>query len=103
MYERANRLFCSCFLHLIYYPCTNLVLPLISNADPESHSGPSSPLPTTVRAFIFIAIKIQHFLPSSTRVELGLLTLLDVLSKNEFKISPQWESNLRINSSSIRG
>ena len=29
-----------------------------------------SPLPTTVRAFIFIERMIQHFLPSSTRIEL---------------------------------
>ena len=41
-----------------------------SSSDPGSHSGPSSPLPTTVRALFFIAIAIQHFLPSSTRIEL---------------------------------
>ena len=55
--------FCYC------YPRTILALPPSSNSDPGSHSGPSSPLPTTVHAFIFIARRSQHFLPSSTRVE----------------------------------
>ena len=59
------------FLHPIYYPRTTLALPLSSNSDPWSHRGPSSPLPTpAVRAFIFIASRIQHLLPSSTWVEL---------------------------------
>ena len=40
----------------------------VTSSDPGSHSGPYSPLPTTVRAFIFIARMIQHFLPSLTRV-----------------------------------
>ena len=40
-------------LHPIYYPRTTLALPPSSNSDPGSHSGPSSPVPTTVRAFIF--------------------------------------------------
>ena len=62
------------FLHPIHYPCTTLALPPSSNSDAGSPSGPSSPLPTTVRAFIFIASRIQHFLPSSTRVELYLPT-----------------------------
>ena len=35
----------------------------------------SSPLPITVHAFISIARRIQHFLPSSTRVELPLNTV----------------------------
>ena len=40
------------------------------NSIPGSHGGPSSPLPTPVRAYIFlIARRIQHcFLPSPTRV-----------------------------------
>ena len=54
----------------IYYPRITLALPPSSNSDPGSHSGPSSPLPTTVRAFISIAKIIQRLLPSSTRVEL---------------------------------
>ena len=41
------------FLHSIYYPRTPLALPPSSNSDPGSHSRPSSPLPTTVRDFIF--------------------------------------------------
>ena len=51
-----------------------------SNSDPGSHSGPSFPLPTTVRAFIFIARIVKHFVPSSTRVEWYLPTLLGALS-----------------------
>ncbi|CAM9334454.1 unnamed protein product, partial [Laminaria digitata] len=44
-----------------------------------SHSGHSSSLPTTVRAFIFIARRVQHFLPSSTRVEVCLPTLFGAI------------------------
>ena len=51
------------FPHPIYYPRTTLALPPSSNSDPGSHSGPSSPIPTTLRAFIFIARRIQHFFP----------------------------------------
>ena len=61
------------FLRPIYYPRTTRALPPSSNSDPWSDSGPSFPLPTTVRAFNFVARRIQHFLPSSTRVELCLL------------------------------
>ena len=43
----------------MYYPRIALALPLSSNSDPRSHSGPSSPLPTTVCAFILIA-RIRH-------------------------------------------
>ena len=51
------------------------MLPPSSSSDAGSHSGPSSPLPTTsVRAFVFIARITQHFLPSSTRVELLVYT-----------------------------
>ena len=78
-------------LHPIYYPRTSLALPpssSSSNSDPGSHSGPLSPLPTTataVCAFIFIA-RIQHFLPSSTRVAnftYNIPTLLGVLSSSK--------------------
>ena len=97
--------------HPIYYPCTTFAIPLSSNSDPGSHRGPFSPLPTTVRAFIFIAGRFQHFIPSSTRVELGLPTLLGALRSlsgffshfcKKNKISPWWESNSRTNASSIR-
>ena len=59
------------FLHPICYPrTTTLALPPRGNSDRGSHGGPSSPLPTTtVRAFVFVARRIQHFLSSSTRVE----------------------------------
>ena len=43
-----------------------------SNSDPGSLGGLFSPLPTTVRAFIFIVRILQPFRPSSTRIELGL-------------------------------
>ena len=59
---------------------TTFALPPSSNSDPGSDSGPSSPLPTTVRAFILIARRIPCFLPSSTRLELYLHTLLGALS-----------------------
>ena len=68
---------CVFFGHPIYYPRTTLVLPPSSDSDPRAHS---SPLPTTVGAFIVIARIIQHSLPSSTRVELYLPTLLGALS-----------------------
>ena len=41
------------FFHPIYYPRTTLALLPSSNSDLGSHSGFFSPLPTTVRAFIF--------------------------------------------------
>ena len=65
-----------------YYPRTTSTLALFSssNSDPGSHSRPSSPLPTTVRAFIFIARRSQHILSSSAGVELCLPTLLGALS-----------------------
>ena len=68
------------FLYPVYYPRNSLALPPSSNSDLGSHSGCSSSLPTSARAFIFIARRTQHFLPSSTRVELYLLTLLGALS-----------------------
>ena len=68
----------SCSVHYFIFSFPFIILallsrslPLRSNSDPGSHSGPSPPLPTTIRAFIFIAmITFQHFLPSSTRVKL---------------------------------
>ena len=51
------------FFHPIYYPRTTLALPPSSNSDPGSHSGPSSPLPTKVRAFIFYREKNSAFSP----------------------------------------
>ena len=54
-----------------YLPIT-LAFPPSNNSDPGLHSGPSSPPPTTVCVFTFIASIIQHFLPSSTCVELCL-------------------------------
>ena len=61
------------YLHTFYFSFSPSLSRRIS--DPESPSKPFSPLPTTARAFSFIARKIQHFLPSSTRVELCLPTL----------------------------
>ena len=43
------------FFHSIYYARTTLALPPKSTSDPGSHSGPSSSLPTSARAFMFIA------------------------------------------------
>ena len=40
------------------------------NSDPGSPSRLLSSLPTTVRAFVIIARRLQLFLPSSTRIEL---------------------------------
>ena len=68
------------FFHPIYYPRLTFELPPSSNSDPGSHSGPSSPLSTTVRAFMCFARRTQHFLPSSTCVELCLPTLLGALN-----------------------
>ena len=68
------------FFFIPFIILASLALPPSSSSDPGSHSGPSSPLPTTVRAFLFVARRIQRFLPSSTRVELYLPTLLGALS-----------------------
>ena len=46
------------------------------NSDSGSLRRLFSPLPTTVRAFIFIARRVQHFLPSSTRVELWYCSVI---------------------------
>ena len=98
------------FFHPIYYPRTTVVLPPSSNPDPWSHSGPSSPLPTTVRSFILIARRIQHFLPSSTprrtvpthAARRSQQLILFFFFANLVKISSRWDSNSRTNASSIR-
>ena len=62
----------SSFSHPIYYPRTTLALPPSSSSITQIRGQLSrlfSPLPTTVRAFIFIARIMHHFLPSSARVE----------------------------------
>ena len=51
-------------------------LPVVTQIRGHIAGLPSPPLPTTVRTFTFTARRIQHFLPSSTRVELNLPTLL---------------------------
>ena len=53
------------FLFVPFHPRIALSLPPSSNSDQGSHarSGPSSPVPTKVRAFVFFARIIQHFLP----------------------------------------
>ena len=76
---------CSCFIYF-YFSTPFIILPLprtlallllpSSNSDPGPHSGPFSPLPTTVHSSIFIARRLEHFLPSSTRVELYLPEVL---------------------------
>ena len=64
----------------IHYPRSALALPSpSSNPDPGSHSGASSPSPLRYASSFFIARVVQHFLPSSTRVELCLPTLLGAL------------------------
>ena len=68
------------FLHPMHYPRTTLALPLSSSSDPGSHGGPSSPLPTTVRAFIFYREKISALSSLATRVEVYIPTLLGALS-----------------------
>ena len=47
-------------------------------------AGPSSPLPTRVRAFIFIARRIQHFVLSPTRVELYCIRSVCVCAMARF-------------------
>ena len=62
-----------------YYPRTILALPPRCNLDPGPHRG-RSPIPTTVPSFFLVAINIQHFHPSLTRVESYLPTLLGAFS-----------------------
>lgn len=61
--------------HLLSSPFCSLSLLHSRNSYPRSHGRRSSPLPSTVRAFILIARIPQPFLPSSARVELRLPTL----------------------------
>ena len=68
------------FLHSIHYPRTTLALTPGSNSDSGSHRRSSSPLPTTIRAFIFIARSIHRFSPSATHVKCYLPTLLSAPS-----------------------
>ena len=97
------------FLLPIYDPCTTLVLPPSRNSDPGSHRGPFSPLPTTVQPSILPREEPSIFLPSSTRVECYLPTLLGALSSwslfcifvNKVKISPRCELNSRTKASII--
>ena len=68
------------FIPFIFLALLSCSLPsMSSNSDPGSHIGPSFPLPTTSRAFTFIATS-QNFLHSLTGVELYLPTLLGALS-----------------------
>ena len=66
-----------------YYPRTIILSRSLQvAAEIRGHiagSPPPSPI-RTVRAYIFIARRIQHFLPSSTRLEMYLPTLLGALS-----------------------
>ena len=54
-------------LRPICFPRTTLLLPPSNNSDPGL---PSSPLPTAVRAFFFVARIFWRFLPSLTCVDL---------------------------------
>ena len=69
----SGNVFFFCSSHLL----SSLFLLQLPRHDsvPGSHSRPCSPLPTTVRAYVFIARRVQHFLPSSIRIELFLHTL----------------------------
>ena len=80
--------------------------------DLGSHSGPSSPRPTTVRAFILIARRTQHCLslngsrrtvPTHAARRSQQLIIFFAFLQILVKISPRWESISRTNASSIRG
>ena len=81
------------FLRPIYYPRTTLALPPTSSSNPVSHSGPSSPVPTTVRAFTFTARRIQHFLPSSTRANCMNSNKVDDTTQSNSGQQPYWVPN----------
>ena len=104
-----NTLFFSFFFIPLIIYALHFSLPPSRNSDPESYSSLFFPLPTTVRAFHFMARRLPPLLPSSTRVELCLPTLGALSSwsfsifANRFTISPRWYSNLRINASNVRG
>ena len=55
---------------------------------PQNDSGLPSLLLTTVPALIFIARRIQHFLPSSIRVDLYLPTLIRGRFQQLFFVDP---------------
>ena len=60
-----------CFVSTLFpFAFFDLLLSLLPtrNSDPGSHSSPPPPLPTTFCAFIYIAGRLQSFLPSSTPV-----------------------------------
>ena len=104
------------FFHPIHYLRPSIISLLVVTQIQGHIAGFSSPLPTKVRALHFSREKISA-LPSSTRVELCLLTLGALSSwssffyhfffifANRFKISPRRDSNSRTNTinSSIRG
>ena len=67
----VSMLFSSLFCFLIPFDIVALLFPLPPsnrNSNLGSHSGLFTPLPTSVRALRFIAIRLEPFLPSSTRV-----------------------------------
>ena len=102
------------FVHHIYYvrpSILSILFSLLVVTQIRGHiAGSSPPLPALrfVPCF-FIARRFQLFLPSSTRVELFLLALGALSSwsflifANNFRISPQRDSNSRTNTSSLRG
>lgn len=80
---RTNNLTCCCpaapslfplvsSFHLLSSPYSR-ASSQYSESDPRSHSLPSSPLPTTVIAFIFILRIMCHFLPSFRLVSICVL------------------------------
>ena len=68
--------FFSSHLQQCFFPLTSPELSPFYSSNPGSHSGHFSPVPATVRASIFVARIVQYFLPSSTRVERCVNTLL---------------------------
>ena len=81
-YAWVSYYYSSSTLYLFFFPIPLIVmlaLPSPSqlyNLDPGLYSGLPSPLSTTVHALIFIARRIQCFLPSSIIVDMYLPTLL---------------------------
>ena len=100
-----------CSSHLLSSHFT-LVLPPSRSPYLGSHRKMALlPLPhlPTVRAFIFMARKLQQFLPSSTCVDLYLPRCPELsavswsffcIFANNVILSPRWELNLRTNDSS---
>ena len=74
--EQPDAFFLLIFVLIIILALLSPSLPAAPQIRGHIAVGPSPLLPTTVRGFIFIARRIQCFLPSSTRVELYLPTLL---------------------------